>query len=462
MISWRGGPRSGSARHRSGPDQDIPPWDDSSGPLDDPRAPPDLRGPSRSGPSRRSGVSSPLSGSRGRGPSRRESDVRRGPGQFAPPPNYTDEEPALGYDDDAPEGYSEEYEARPRYADNRRGPASGVRGPRSTPGASRAPGRRPDSERGGYGYGAPEDYGRPDGYGRPAARSGRDPRDVEPSGYTDYGTAYPPTPWGGPVGQNPRDAYEESSVWAPGGQRGDPWGAQAAGGARGVSGVKAPAKAPAKQSGVFALAFRLLTVVMVVVGLVTVVGPELAPKLGKYLPFLRSGAQATPPAFATYTPGPTPTSLPNYKLFVSKTSAYAMDYPATWGTSAAVGAGGAQSDNVDQFAQPGGPAEVNVERAQSFASATDAQIIQAELQSAQDTTFTEITGAATTEGVGGEVWQRKEYQAVAKNGAKRHIAVLACHHLGAGYVLVLISSDTGFANQDTTVFEPMLRSFRFL
>jgi hypothetical protein len=140
-----------------------------------------------------------------------------------------------------------------------------------------------------------------------------------------------------------------------------------------------------------------------------------------------------------------------------------MDYPATWGTATVAGSGGAQSDSVDQFTQPGAPMGMNVERAQSFAAATDTQVIQAEVTSAQaqGTTFTEITGAATTEGIGGEVWQRHEYQATTKSGTKLHLAVLACHHLGNGYVIVLISSDTGFTNDDTTIFEPMLRSFRF-
>ena len=72
--------------------------------------------------------------------------------------------------------------------------------------------------------------------------------------------------------------------------------------------------------------------VVVVVALVTIVGPEVAPKLGKYLPFLKSGAQVTPPpTFATYTPGPTPTNMPNYKLFTSAANGYEMDYPSPGG-----------------------------------------------------------------------------------------------------------------------------------
>lgn len=462
MIARRG-PRAGSSR-RSGPPQPIPPWDDSSNQGGDSRSSPDGRGPGR-----RSGSSAPSSGSRGRGPSRYDDEPRRGGERFEPP-GYTDERPASRYDDFGAEGYSEELDARPRYPDDRRGPASGAHGPRSAPEGRRTPARRPDGERGSYGYDEPDDFGR-DGYGRSAAsRSGGRSRGGaayppqpfdEPGGYTDYSAAYPVPPWQAPPTRGPHDSYEESSVWASGGQREDPWGGRSAGGARGGS----KKKAPAKNSGAFAMAFRLLTLVIVAVGLVTVVGPELAPKLDKYLPFLRSNAAPTQTApFATYTPGPTPTSLPNYKLFVSKANAYAMDYPTAWGTATVTGSGGAQSDSVDQFTQAGGPAGVNIERAQSFASATDAQVIQAEVQSAQarGTQFTEITSAATTEGIGGEVWQRREYKAVAKNGAKLHLAVLACHHLGNGYVIVLISSDTGFASDDSTTFEPMLRSFRFM
>ncbi len=246
----------------------------------------------------------------------------------------------------------------------------------------------------------------------------------------------------------PRAAFEESSVWSPPGP--------------GVE-VRRASKPVAKpQSGAFALAFRLFTVVIVVVGLVVVVGPDLAPKLGKYLPFLRSGAQSTPPpTFATYTPGPTPTDLPNYKLFTNTANGFAMDYPTSWAASTVTAP---QNDTIYKFTQSNTLTVVIVERSPNFDSATNAQLIQAEIQGAQSQgmTLTQITSATTTEGAGGEIWQRQEYQATTKNGAKLHIAVLACHHLGKGYVIALISADTGFATNDTTAFEPMLRSFRFL
>jgi hypothetical protein len=278
--------------------------------------------------------------------------------------------------------------------------------------------------------------------------------------FSEIGQGYPARSRGGQLARGPRDAFEESSAWEPGGALGGPIGAPNAG-TRGLSAEKQPAK---RQKGAFALAFRLLTTVIVVVGVVAVVGTEFAPKLGKYLPFLRSAAQSTPPpTFATYTPGPTPTNLPNYKLFTNTADGFAMEYPSAWGTKTLTGTG-AQNDTVYQFTQPNSPTVVIVERSPAFDSATDAQLINAEVQGAQaqGSKLTEITGAATTEGIGGEVWQRQEYQGTNKNGVKLHIAILATHHLGKGYVIALISSDTGFASNDTATFEPMLRTFRFL
>ena len=280
-------------------------------------------------------------------------------------------------------------------------------------------------------------------------------------GYTDMSLGYPPVSRGGQMARGPRDAFDAPDAWAPGGALGGSLGGAPGAGARGARSGKLAAK---PKSGIFPIAFRLLTIVIVVVGLVTVVGPDIAPKLGKYLPFLKSGAQVTPPpTFATYTPGPTPTNMPNYKLFTSVANGYAMEYPSSWGTTTVTGTG-AQNDSVNQFAQPGASTGVNVERSTPFDAATDAQVLQAEVQTAQSsgTKITEITAAATTEGVGGEVWQRHEYSATTKAGAKLHIAILVCHHLGKGFVIALLSSDTGFASDDTTTFEPMLRSFRFL
>ncbi|HEU0026248.1 MAG TPA: hypothetical protein VFQ25_03960 [Ktedonobacterales bacterium] len=443
MIARRGRPRSGPAHRRGAPDQEIPPWDGRANPLDDPRAPPELRGPSRGGSSRRPGP--PPGASRGGRPSDYDGGQRRGSDRYGPP-GYTDEGPAAPFDDGVADGYSEEYEARPRRSDDRGAPAGG-RGSRATP-----------SRSGRGGYGGPDEYGPPGGRGRGPARPAHDPYDAggygasyeEPSGYTDFGAAYPPAR-GGQMGLAPRDAFEESSAWAPGG---------GLAGGRGASASKPPAK---RKNGVLGIASRLLSVVVFVVALVVFAGPKVAPMLGRYLPFLGGSAQPTPPAFATYTPGPTPTNPPNYRLFSSPTKGYAMAYPSSWGT-ATVSGEGSQADSVDKFTQGSGPAVMTLERAPAFDSATDIQLIQAEVQGAQaqGATLTEITTAATTVGVGGEVWQRHEYKVTTKNGAKLHIAVLASHHLGKGYVIALISSDTAFAKDDMATFEPMLRTFRFI
>jgi hypothetical protein len=200
---------------------------------------------------------------------------------------------------------------------------------------------------------------------------------------------------------------------------------------------------------------------MVVVGLVVVVGPDVAPKLGKYLPFLSTGPTATQvPAFATYTPGPTPTTPANDKLFTNTTGGFALAYPSTWATSTT---NAAANDTLYQFTQSNG-ADVVVERPSALDASTDAQIIQTEISGATKAgvTLSEITGLATTEGAGGEIWQRHEYSGTSKEGTKLHLALLVCHHLGKAYVIVLTDTDTGFAADDTAIFEPMLRTFRFL
>jgi hypothetical protein len=146
------------------------------------------------------------------------------------------------------------------------------------------------------------------------------------------------------------------------------------------------------------------------------------------------------------------------------TTAYTLTYPTSWQKNSQSGSSQGQCDIVYLFAQPNGAAKLNVEEAGVFAPLSDQQVIQAEAQSAQQqgSTFTEITSAATTQSIGGEVWQRREYQATTKDGVKLHLALLAGHHKGAGFAIVLLSSDAGFASDDTTTFEPTLHSFQFV
>lgn len=432
MIARRQPSRSGPRRR--GPEPNLPEWSDEyPNPMDDSRM--------------QQGMGAP----RGRG-GRHDADPRR----YDSPTGYTDEERAARFAESAGDGYSEEYEARPRYLEERRGPTAGPRGAsRSAPG-----GRLRDDERGDYDNYDAGGYGRPGSRSGPGGREmgGYDPRYPDVPSYEDIARGYPPQARGGQMGHGQQGGFGESSEWQPGGG----FAGQAAGaqGPYGRASVGSRTTDKPRKS-MLPMAFSLFVIVVVVVGLVAVVGPEFAPKLGKYLPFLAGGAQATPPpTFATYTPGPTPTLAPNTKLFSNKEAGFAIGYPSAWATSTA---SGANDDISYQFVAPGSSRIALVERAPAFDSASNDQLVQAEVTSAQGQgiTMTEITSAATTEGVGGEVWIRREFQAT-KNGVKLHIAVLACHHLGKGFVIALISSDAGFAADDTATYEPMLRSFRFL
>ncbi|MGE5333223.1 MAG: hypothetical protein ACM3N4_00855, partial [Nitrososphaerota archaeon] len=75
-------------------------------------------------------------------------------------------------------------------------------------------------------------------------------------------------------------------------------------------------------------------------------------------------------------------------------------------------------------------------------------------------TITENTSAATTQTIGSEQWQRREYD-VSDKGVTLHMVILATHHQGRAYVIVLVSSTTTFKQNDTGIFEPMLKSFTF-
>jgi hypothetical protein len=105
---------------------------------------------------------------------------------------------------------------------------------------------------------------------------------------------------------------------------------------------------------------------------------------------------------------------------------------------------------------------VSIEQAQAACALSDVNIIQGEVAAAQqqNITFTESASAARTQTIGGEQWQRREY-AVSDKGVTLHMVILACHHQGRAYVIVLVSRTTTFAQDDTGIFEPMLKSFTF-
>lgn len=167
-------------------------------------------------------------------------------------------------------------------------------------------------------------------------------------------------------------------------------------------------------------------------------------------------------SFATYTPGATPSPAANFKEFPSARAKYVLSYPSAWAVSSNDAKLQQQYDYTDVFNPPNSPSHVSIEQAEVFSYYTDQKIIQGEVAGAQQSgfTFTEVPTAQATQTVGGAVWQRREYDITA-NGQPLHMAILATHHGGKGYVVVLVSSAAEFGNDAQAVFDPMLASFRF-
>jgi hypothetical protein len=184
---------------------------------------------------------------------------------------------------------------------------------------------------------------------------------------------------------------------------------------------------------------------------------------------LNSRGQAAQPtaimpdaAFATYTPGPTPTAPTNFKEFASTRAKYVLSYPNTWAVSSNESKLQQQYDYTDVFNPPNSPSHVSVEQAGVFSYYTEQKIIQGEVAGAQQSgfTFTEVTTAQAKQTVGGATWERREYD-INANGQPLHMAILATHHGGKGYVIVLVSTAAEFGNDAQSVFDPLLASFRF-
>jgi hypothetical protein len=167
-------------------------------------------------------------------------------------------------------------------------------------------------------------------------------------------------------------------------------------------------------------------------------------------------------AFATYTPGPTPTPPTNFKEFASARAKYTLSYPNTWAVSSNDAKLQQQYDYTDVFNPPNSPSHVSVEQAAVFSYYTEQKIIQGEVAGAQQSgyTFTEVPTAQAKQTVGGAQWERREYD-INANGQPLHMAILATHHGGKGYVVVLVSSAAEFGNDAQSVFDPLLASFRF-
>jgi hypothetical protein len=167
-------------------------------------------------------------------------------------------------------------------------------------------------------------------------------------------------------------------------------------------------------------------------------------------------------AFATYTPGPTPTPATNFKEFASARAKYVLSYPNTWAVSSNEAKLQLQYDYTDVFNPPNSPSHVSVEQAGVFSYYTEQKIIQGEVAGAQQSgfTFTEVATAQAKQTVGGATWVRSEYD-INANGQPLHMAILATHHGGKGYVIVLVSTAAEFGNDAQSVFDPLLASFRF-
>lgn len=169
----------------------------------------------------------------------------------------------------------------------------------------------------------------------------------------------------------------------------------------------------------------------------------------------------TASAFATYTPGPTPTAPAQYKQFVSPKGQYILAYPQAWTVKSDSTPSGGQPDYVDTFNQATPAVVVAVEQAQIFNTLSDADAIAAEIRAAQQKGYTFTpSGTPTTVNVGGEQWQRQEYDSTT-NGVKLHYAVLSAHHLGRSYVIVLVALPGDFAKENASAFPTILKSFRF-
>ena len=217
-----------------------------------------------------------------------------------------------------------------------------------------------------------------------------------------------------------------------------------------------PASKRKRSRGVAAVVVGLVVLVAMVV---VIIGVSQRSAILERLPGGAPQTNAHP--FATYTPGPTPTPVPNYKEFSSDNALYVLNYPAKWveQTSNQPNTG---YDYVDTFIAQNPYAAVIVEQAAAFANISDADIVTAEINGGKQAgrTFTAAPGGPTTVAIGGEQWTRDEFD-VSDGTTKLHMAVLTCHHKGRGYAIVLVATPDTFAQDDTTVFKTVLNSFRF-
>ena len=394
-------------------------------PFDDPRAPRSLRSTPRRGPDAGSG--NPPDDGRSRRPptdpsrgGRRDESGSRGRGAYGPdglmPPQGA-----------APDQYPNQYEEPGRA---RRGPPSSADNRYGRSSVSRGQPSPYDDRYGGQGY--------DDGYG-------------------DEYSGQQPTPRQGYDRRMPQDKSAQVGTRARGVQQ--RWGET-------LNSLRIPGIRPQEETAdgksssrrVVTTVVLLLVLVGALVAGIVVVGPRVLEKLHPSATNT-SSSLCVPSGAATDGSVPTPDS--HFKQFTSSRSRYGMNYPETWTVEPQqkVASG---YDYIDVYTLPNSSSSVSIEQAQAACALTDINIIQGEVTAAQqqNITFTEVTSAASSQTISGEQWQRREYD-VSDKGVTLHMVILACHHQGRAYVIVLVSKSTTFTQDSTGIFTPMLKSFTF-
>jgi hypothetical protein len=223
-------------------------------------------------------------------------------------------------------------------------------------------------------------------------------------------------------------------------------------------------RSPEDDAGGKSSARRIVTTIVLLIALATAIvagAIVVAPRLLNRLNPAGATSSTLCTASGAATNSAIPTATTHFKQFSSARSRYGMNYPETWTVEPQQKAANGY-DYIDVYTLPNSSTSVSVEQAEAACALTDSNIIQGEVVAAQqqNITFTETTSAARTQSIGGETWQRREYD-VAVKGVTLHMVILACHHQGRAYVIVLLGRTTTFAQDNTGIFEPMLKSFTF-